>query len=58
VRGNHLNAFISKLRIEWIAVISDQGLRLRLDHVEIETQLHQRDLVIVRRMVLTASDRG
>ena len=58
MRGNHLNAFISKLRIEWIAVISDQGLRLRLDHVEIETQLHQRDLVIVRRMVLTASDRG
>jgi hypothetical protein len=58
VRGNHLNAFISKLRIEWIAVISDQGLRLRLDHVEIETQLHQRDLVMVRRMVLTASDRG
>ena len=33
-----------------VGVIADQILRLGLDHVEVEAQLDQRDLVMVRRM--------
>jgi hypothetical protein len=50
VRGNHLHALFSKLRIEWIAIvgtITDQILRLRFDHVEVEGQLHEGDLMVI-----------
>src|SRR5579863_1787741 len=51
VRGNHLGALLSQLLVQLIAVVgfvADQVLRLRLDHVEVEGQLHERDLVMVR----------
>jgi hypothetical protein len=47
MRGNHLDAFFSKLRVEGITVvraIADQILWRRLDHAEIETQLHERHI--------------
>jgi hypothetical protein len=40
MRRDHLDAFLSELRIQRIAVISaiaDQVFRLRFDHVEVET---------------------
>ena len=40
-------------RVELIAVVrvvADQVLRLRFDHVEVESQLHERHLVMVRRV--------
>jgi hypothetical protein len=48
---NQFNALIAKLSIQRIAVIhlvTDQVLRLRLYHVEVEGQLHQRDFMMVR----------
>ena len=53
VRGNHFDALFSKLLIQWIAVVSaiaDQIIRFRFNHVEIKTQLHERDFVMIRRV--------
>ena len=53
VRRDHLNALVPQLLIELVAVvgaIANEILRLRFDHVELETQLHQGDLMVVRRM--------
>ena len=52
MRGNHLDAVALKLRVERVAVIraiANQVLGLRFDHVELEAQLHERDLVVIRR---------
>src|SRR2546430_14766227 len=51
MRRNHLHASEPRLLVERIAVIraiADQVLRLRFDHVELETQLHQRHFMVVR----------
>jgi hypothetical protein len=53
VRRDHLDAGLSQLLIQRIAVIgaiADQILRLGFDHVEVEAELHQADLVVVGRM--------
>ena len=53
VRRNHFDALFAQLLVEPIAVVglvANQVLGLRLDHVEVERQLHQRDLVVVRRV--------
>src|SRR6266498_6132370 len=53
VRRDHFDAVLSQLLIQRIAVIgaiADQILRLGFDHVEVEAQLHQADLVMVGRM--------
>src|SRR5215468_653746 len=53
MRRDHLNAVLSQLRIQRIAVIgaiADQVFRLGFDHVEVETQLHQTHFVMVRRV--------
>ena len=53
MRGNHIHPVLLELRIELIAVIgtiTDEMLRLSLEHVEIETELHQRDLMMIGRM--------
>jgi hypothetical protein len=44
VRRNHLDAAAAQLLIQWTAVVSaiaDEVLWLRLDHVEVETELNQ-----------------
>src|ERR1700738_1964504 len=51
MRRNHLNAVVSQLLVQRIAVIgaiADQILRLGFDHVEVEAELHQADFVMVR----------
>jgi len=51
VRRNHLRALGAHHRVQSIAVvrfIADQVLRLRFDHVEVEGQLHEPDLMMVR----------
>jgi hypothetical protein len=53
MRRDHLDAVLSQLRIQRIAVIgavTDQILRRGFDHVEVEAQLHQPDFVMVGRM--------
>jgi hypothetical protein len=53
VRSDHLGALLAQLCVQRIAVvraISDQILGPRLDHVEVEGELHQRDFVVIRRM--------
>lgn len=53
MRGNHLDALLSKLCVERIAVvraITDQIIRLGFDHVEVEAQLHECDLMVVGRV--------
>ena len=53
VRRDHLDTLLPQLLIQLVAVVgavADQIFRLRLDHVELETQLHQRDFMMVRRM--------
>src|SRR6202158_1188103 len=51
--SNHLDALLSKLHVERIAVvgaITDQIVRLGFDHVEVEAQLHECDLMVVGRV--------
>src|SRR5512139_2953618 len=51
--GNHIHPVLLELRIELIAVrrtIADEMLRLGLEHVEVETELDQRDLMMIGRM--------
>ena len=53
VRRDHLHSFASKLLIKRIAVVravADQVFRLRLDHVKVEGELHQRDFVMIGGM--------
>ena len=53
MRRNHLDAVVLQIIIEAVAVISfvaDQLLRLRFDHVEIEGQLNERDLMVIGSM--------
>jgi hypothetical protein len=53
MRRDHLDAVLSRLRIQRIAVIgtiADQLFRVGFDHAEVETQLHQTDFVIVPRV--------
>ena len=53
MRGNQVHPVLLQVGIEPIAVIgtiANQIIRLRLDHVELEAELHQGDLVVVRRM--------
>ena len=50
---DHLDTISSQFLVERIAVIgtvADQVFRLGFDHVEVEAQLHQADLVVVRGM--------
>jgi hypothetical protein len=53
VRRNHFDPISAQLLVERIAVvraITDQVLRLGLDHVEVETQLYQTDFMMVGSM--------
>ena len=53
VRRDHLGALLAQLCIQFVAVVrasANQTLHLRLDHVEVERQLDQRDLVVIGRM--------
>lgn len=50
---DHLNPLLAKFGIQRVAVvgaIADQIVRLCLNHVEVERQLHQSDFVVVRRV--------
>jgi len=50
---NHLNASLAQFYIQRVTVvgaITNQVFRLRFDHVELEAQLHQGDLMVIRRM--------
>ena len=50
VRRDHLDAILAQLLIQRIAIvgaISNQIFRLGFDHVEVEAQLHQADLMVV-----------
>lgn len=54
----HLDTFLVKLGVQWIAVIhavADQILRLRVNRVEAEGQLHERDFMMVGTCFVTAS---
>jgi len=47
---DHFNAFLAQFFIQFVAVvgtITNQIHRLRLDHVEVKTQLHQSDFMMV-----------
>lgn len=51
VRRDEIDTFSRELLVERIAVvgtIADEILRLRLEHVEVEAQLHQRDFMMIR----------
>ena len=53
MRRDQVHPFLGQGCVQRIAVvgtIADQVLRLGFQHVEVETQLHQRHLVMVRRM--------
>ena len=53
MRRDHLHPLLLQVVIEPIAVIrfvANQMLRLGLQHVEVETELHQRDFMMIRRM--------
>src|SRR5205809_5934871 len=53
MRRDHLDAVLTQLLIEWIAVvgaIADQIFRLGLDHVEVEAQLYQPNFVVIGGM--------
>lgn len=53
VRRDHLDAILTQVGIQRVTVagvVANQILRLRFDHVELEAQLHQRDLMMVRGM--------
>jgi hypothetical protein len=53
MRSNDLDALLSKLLVERMAVvgaITDQIVRLGFDHVEVEAQLHEWDLMVVGRV--------
>ncbi len=53
VRGNHVHAVLLKVIVEPIAVIgaiADEVLRLGFEHVEVESQLHERDLMMIGGM--------
>jgi hypothetical protein len=51
VRRDHFNAAVLQIVIETIAVvgsIADQFLRFCFDHIEIKSQLNERDLAVIR----------
>jgi len=51
--GDHVDAVLLEVVIEPIAVIgpiANEMLRLGLQHVEVDTELHQRDFMMIRRM--------
>jgi hypothetical protein len=53
MRRNHFHALLLQRFIQTIAVVrlvADQVLRLRLDHVKVEAELHQRHFMMIRRM--------
>ena len=53
VRCDHLGALLAQLCIQFVAVVrasANQTLQLRLDHLEVERQLDQRDFVVSGRM--------
>ena len=53
MRGNHVHPVLLEVLIEPITVIrpiANEMLGLGLQHVEVETELHQRDLMMIGRM--------
>ena len=53
MRRNHLHAVLLQFVVQRFAVIdlvANQALRLGLNHVEVETELHQRHFVMVGRV--------
>lgn len=53
VRRNHFDPLLSQFLVQWVSVIgaiANQALGFRLDHVEIKTQLHQGDFLMIGGM--------
>jgi len=53
MRRDHINSILPQLFIQLVAVtgaVTNQVVRIRLDHVEVETQLYQGDFMMIRRM--------
>lgn len=53
VWGDHLDAVFAEFLVELVTVIGTvayQVLGLRFDHVEVKTELHESDLMVIRRM--------
>lgn len=53
MRRGHLDTHVPQFLAQFVAIvgaIANQVFRHRIDHVELEAQLHERDLVTVRRM--------